>query len=361
MKPKGTLWTLEPHTRGKHEVLRHYLQAWFPILGFTAGRIVFIDGFAGPGLYRGGEEGSPLVALKVLLEHQSKLPSEVRFLFIERDKGRAAHLDALVSAERSRLPPKCTIEVFVGAFDETMGRALDMLDKQGERLAPAFVMADPFGVSDTPMKVFRRILQGQKTEVYISFMYEAISRFKATPQFEGPLTELYGTDEWREGVELTGEAKTDFFFGLYDRQLRRSGAKHVIRFDLYEGNRLVYAIFFATHHWMGADRMKQAIWKVAPFGDFAFHGTHSSQLTLGITDTDYSPLRAALQSHYRGKGWQTIDDVIQFVGSDQTDYHSLQLKKPVLAPMETDGLIEIDPQSRRKRRTYPSGTRLRFT
>lgn len=49
MGPKNTLWPLEPHTRGKHLVLKHYLDAWFPILGSWSGRILFIDGFAGPG------------------------------------------------------------------------------------------------------------------------------------------------------------------------------------------------------------------------------------------------------------------------------------------------------------------------
>lgn len=55
MKPKSTLWPREPHTEGKHLVLKEYLNAWFPILGGTQGRIVFIDGFAGPGEYAGGE------------------------------------------------------------------------------------------------------------------------------------------------------------------------------------------------------------------------------------------------------------------------------------------------------------------
>lgn len=43
------LWDMEPHTHGKHIVLRAYLNAWLPILGMTQGRILFIDAFAGPG------------------------------------------------------------------------------------------------------------------------------------------------------------------------------------------------------------------------------------------------------------------------------------------------------------------------
>ena len=360
MTPKDVVWPLEPHTKGKHEVLRHYLKAWFPILGSKPGRIVFIDGFAGPGEYDKGERGSPLIALDVFRQHQAKFKAEVQFVFIEKEEKRAAHLKALIDELRPSLPEGCHVEVLPGAFDETMTRALDVLDAQGQQLAPAFVMVDPFGVSDTPMAVLKRILRGHKTEVYVSFMYRDINRFKATKEFEKPLTDLFGTDEWRNGLDLEGDARKDFFYGLYESQLRKAGANHVLHFDLYEGNQLVYAIFFATRHWLGTERMKQAIWKVAPFGGFSFHGTRSKQLTLGLETVDYTPLRKALQERFKGKGFVAIERVTEFVRSDQTDFHTGQLKRPVLVPMEKEKLIEVDPKSRKTPLTFPDGTTLRF-
>lgn len=59
--PTTILWPLDPHSKAKHSVLRNYLDAWLPILGSGSERILFVDGFAGPGEYEGGEEGSPLV------------------------------------------------------------------------------------------------------------------------------------------------------------------------------------------------------------------------------------------------------------------------------------------------------------
>src|SRR5207245_7314093 len=93
--PISTLWPLEPHTLGKHRVLKSYLDAWFPILGRTSDRILFIDGFAGPGQYEGGEEGSPIIALRSLIEHTAggRIPAEVRFVFIDSEKDRKDHLD----------------------------------------------------------------------------------------------------------------------------------------------------------------------------------------------------------------------------------------------------------------------------
>ena len=76
--PKKTIWKLEPHTKAKHDILRKYLQAWFPILSSWRRRVVYYDGFAGPGRYEGGEAGSPLIAIEVAKDHRAKLTSDLR-------------------------------------------------------------------------------------------------------------------------------------------------------------------------------------------------------------------------------------------------------------------------------------------
>ena len=361
--PKKTLWPIEPHTLGKHRVLKSYLDAWLPIMGKWNRRILFIDGFAGSGKYKGGEDGSPLVALKALKGHAatSSIAAEVIFIFVEKDQQRAEHLDELMQTERTSLPLKCKVHVVPSAFDDAIVSVLDMLNEQKKRLAPSFVMIDPFGVSDTPMDVIARILQNPKCEVYISFMYEAINRFKGTNEFERPLDRLFGTKDWRDGIGIRDpQERKDFFYGLYKAQLRAAGAENVVHFDLYEGNRHVYAIFFGTRHWKGANTIKQAIWKVAPFGEFAFHGSHSSQLSLGLRSTDYTYLRDQLKSKFQRKGWVDIQEIEEFVGSDRTDYHIGQLRKHVLIPMEESGEIETKEGTRKKKKTYPARTRLRL-
>src|SRR5580704_5033889 len=83
--PRQTIWPLEPHTRAKHEILKRYLQAWMVIL--SQGRfpeILYIDGFAGPGEYSGGEVGSPIIALDTALAFRPPLTSQVHFLFVEQ-------------------------------------------------------------------------------------------------------------------------------------------------------------------------------------------------------------------------------------------------------------------------------------
>lgn len=362
MTDDKTLWSRGPHTEGKHVVLRSYLNGWLPILGSWNGRILFIDGFAGPGEYEDGEDGSPLIALKAFIDHAHKhvIRAEVIFLFIEEDQARADHLRQRIDELRADLPESAVVEVLTDRFDASMKGVLDTLDEQRKQMAPSFVMVDPFGVSDTPMKVMEGILANPRSELYISFMYESINRFLGTEEFAPRLNELFGSDEWREALDLAGEERKKFLYDLYARRLKECGAQHVVHFDLYRGNRLVYGIFFATQHHKGCDLMKQSIWRVAPNGDFAFRGAKDDQLVLGVENPDFSPLMTSLAQRFGTEEWVRIEKVMEYVASDEVEYHTGHLKKLVLKPMENDGRVVVDERTRKRRRTYPKGCQLRF-
>lgn len=362
MPPSETLWTLEPHTVGKHLVLKSYMGAWLPIMLYSNDRVLFIDAFAGPGEYAGGEEGSPVIALKALSERpdKGKMRGRINYIFIEKEPDRAAHLEKTIAPILSQLPNGCGVEVHTGTFTETMSAALDAIDSQNAQLAPSFVMIDPFGVSETPMSLIERILMNDKAEVCITFMYSSINRFKSTPEFERSLDSLFGCAEWREGIEMPDpNARKDFFYDLYKKRLRESGARFVLHFDLYEGNSLVYALFFATKSEQGCDKMKQAMWKVAPFGNFQFKGGMNDQLTLGLP-VDFQSLRDELREEFGLGEWLSIESAQEFTRSDRTLFHSDQLKG-VLRDLESGEELEVDPESKRRRGTFPEGTRFRFT
>jgi three-Cys-motif partner protein len=355
-----TLWELEPHTLGKHLVLRAYLDAWLPILSSANSRVLFIDGFAGPGEYAGGDEGSPQIAIRALVDHSAKINAEVVYYFIEKDADRAKHLQKVVDSWEKKAPGATKLHVITGTFDETMTGIFDYLDEQKSKLAPSFVMIDPFGVSGTPMSVVRRLLQNPRCEIYFSLMYEYLNRFKGTPEFEPHLDELFGCRDWRDSIEIADpEERRTALYDLYERQLRDAGAKQVIHFDIFDGGRLKYSIFFASQHEVGADRMKAAIWKVAPEGDFAFRGSRTPQLAL-VASPDFEPLKEQLRAKFGDGKWHDISEIVSFVKSDATDYHSGQLKQKTLKPMEEEGQVEADPATRRNKRTYPDGCRLKF-
>ena len=95
--PKTTTWKLPAHSAAKHELLRRYLEVWYAKLAWAGARrpgsqLNFIDAFAGPGIFEGGEPGSPIIALNALLNHRSFASwADVRFhfYFVETDVERA--------------------------------------------------------------------------------------------------------------------------------------------------------------------------------------------------------------------------------------------------------------------------------
>ena len=287
------------------------------------------------------------------------MQNEVKYLFIEKESDRCEHLEQVLSDLDGELPSNCNYAVINSTFDGTLTDVLDHIEQQRARLAPAFVMIDPFGVSETPMRVIGRIMENPKSEVYISFMYREMNRFKEHPSFERHLDELFGCSEWRQGIDLAdGKKRKDFFYGLYRSQLKKNGAQYVLHFELYEGEQLVYAIFFGTKSLEGCDKMKQAIWKVAPFGDFKFRGGQLGQLVLGEGLVGSSLLEKALQNRFASKGWQRIEDVEDFVKSDATDFHSSHLRVKTLNPMEKSGKIEVERPP--GKRGFTPGTRILF-
>ena len=358
--PKGTLWSRDGHTEGKHLVLEEYLKAWFPILGKFNGRILFVDGFAGPGRYAGGEEGSPVVAMRVLAEHGAAIGAEVVFQFVEERADRAEHLQKLVDQWLPRLPNRTKVYVLTDEFESVMTKVREDLEASNGRMAPALVMADPFGVKGIPLKVFRGVFENPKCEVYVSFMWSDMNRFLGTPEFEPNLDEMFGTADWRGAKDLDGDDRRRFLYDLYRTQLKNAGAKHVLRFNLYKGNRLKYSVFFATGHPLGSDRMKRAIWKVAPFGDFSFRSGASDQMVmLGVAEPDLTVLADALHGRFRDAGPVSMEDIVEFVQSDATIFHEGHLRTQ-LKSMEQEGRIEVAPETRTQHFCYPSGSRISF-
>ena len=353
------LWPLEPHTLGKHLVLRHYLDGWFPILGRWNGRLLFIDGFAGPGEYEGGEQGSPLVAMECVRRHRGlgRLRStEVVFLCMESDVSRANHLRQLLKSQEPM--PNTTFDVLHGDFDDHMSRLLDLIDEQNATLAPSFVMVDPFGVKGSRMQLIGRVLANPKSECLISFMYEPIRRFKSLPEFGGPLDELFGTTDWRDCLDMDEEPeKKRFLHDLFARQLKRHGAKYVVPFELWRDNRHVYTLYFATGSLKGCNLMKASIWKVDDTGGYAFRSGVAGLSSLFAPDTQ--PLARQLREEF-GTNWTTMQRIDDFVMGDRTPYHTGQLRRETLSPLERSGRIEVRRPSGGRGFNADKGIQIRF-
>ncbi len=353
-----TVWELKPHTAAKHAILRKYLEAWLPKLAWTR-KLVFIDGFAGPGEYSGGQPGSPLIALRAATEHKADFTGcEFVYIFIEQDAARFEHLNGLVSEETA--PDYITLGAVHGTFADEVGGILDRLEAERKQLAPTLVMVDPFGFKGLPMELMARITQHPKSELIISFMYDPIVRWRNVPSLEKTMEELYGCPDWKAADDLPPEDRKKFLCDLYMQQLRSTAHMQYVReFEMVDkGNRTEYFLVFATNHIEGLKAMKAAMWTVDPTGSYAFSdATNPDQLTLFTPEPDYDQLKRLIVSRFRGTDAR-VEDVETFVVVE-TAFRETHYNRHILVPMEKAGDLVVQTP-RKMARTYPPGTIIRF-
>ncbi len=267
--PQSTIWQIEPHSIAKHQILRKYLEAWFPIIGTANKRSIYVDGFSGPGRYTGGEPGSPIIALECARSHKARLSDELAFLFIEERGDRANYLNTEVS--KLGLPAHFKVDVKNGVFATKIKLALDELDLAGRQADPTFVLIDPFGFSGIPYTLINRLLSRTKSEILITFMVDSINRWLTHPDvnIKNHIVDAFGTEEALQIAQGAAD-RTTALKTLYHRQLNKA-ARFVRYFELRDhDNRVVYYLFFASNNPVGHLKMKEAMWKVDPFGDFTF-------------------------------------------------------------------------------------------
>jgi three-Cys-motif partner protein len=359
-----TVWHLEPHTAKKHEILRRYFQAWFPILGSRNRRLLYIDAFAGPGEYSEGEDGSPVLILKAARDHVLNLATELLCLFVESKRDRYEHLCGVLENIKPTLPGNITFRVLHGDFNDQFTQIFASVEEQRKRSGPTLAFVDPFGFSHTPFSTIAKLMHYPKCEVLVNVMYEEINRFLSNPKFAAHFDSQFGTPEWREIAKLPEPIdRLRAIHDLYLKQLR-TVARYARAFLMVNKNNIPdYFLFFATSSLDGLEAMKNAMWKVDPTGEFQFSdfadARKSNQLVLFQAEPDYQWLREIFSDHFR-----RTEIEICVLGDwvvEETPFLRTHIKTHVLVPMEKEGaLLVTDAKPGRKPYTYPDGTVLKF-
>lgn len=358
-----TIWPLSDHTRAKHDLLRRYLGAWFPILSRHNGRILFLDAFAGPGVYANGEPGSPTIALNTLLDHQYNLGTqqcEFHLVFNEQNRERFKSLESKVNElKNGKWPEHVKVQVLNENFVDIAERLLGRLAQKNSGLTPTFAFLDPFGYKDVPLELISRLLWFDRCELLIYFDYNSVSRFATAGIVDDQFEALFGTRAFKEAPPAGDPRRKSFLHDLYQSQLEKLGGfPYVQSFEMINsGGKTGNYLFFCTRNIKGLETMKDAMWKVAPGGDFRYSDLLAGQTILFQDDeVDTSPLRNELLRNFAGK---TVDiSKIEEYTVAHTPFTKKHVRKRTLAPMQRDGLISSPNQ--KKNNTFPDGTLVRF-
>ncbi|WP_181063231.1 three-Cys-motif partner protein TcmP [Nocardia nova] len=350
--PDQTIWEIEPHTLAKHEILRRYLEAWFPIMSSWNTRVLFIDGFAGPGVYANGEPGSPRIALEAAAKIRPAAGTTALFLFNEKDPARFATLDKWCSEHKQ------SSDVKVATRNQDFTElAEEIIERRGVKtLVPTFAFVDPFGFK-VPIETIASLVRDQRSELFILFSYNSVNRWIGHPQQQENMQALFGCDEYRGAEGLPPTQRKEFLANLYERQLTHYGKfEHVSRFEMVESRgRTSYFLYHCTRSLKGLEVMRSAMWKIDPES-----GCQFSDRVAGLDSLFDEPiafdLDQRLAAHFSGRT-VSVKEVQNFVLTG-TPFALEHLKVKTLKPMQERG--EITCLNQKRVGTFPDRVLIKF-
>lgn len=357
-KKQDTIWDAPPHTLAKVAILRSYLEKWFTILGMTfAGKdLWYIDGFAGPGEYQGGHDGSPKAAMEAAARTLSVAgprwkAGKIRCIFVEEDAARFANLKGWLdrSPGDRRVQSRAVNSTYVEALAELRREPATPFQSN----TPLFAFIDPFGATDVPFAAVRELLSRPKAELLMNLDSDGIDRIYKAGKYADHarlLTEIFDGTEWRslDGITRTSE-RVQAILRLYKNKLRAlPGVRYVFSFEMQSSNHSInYHLVFASQHSLGLEKMKESMRQLDQDGSYRFCDENIGQARLFRFDDLYTHARSMLET-FRGR-------VVEF--SEVNDYALTQSPfvnaKGMLKELESRGLIDVIADGRRRKGTYP--------
>ena len=214
---------IEDHSKAKLTVLRSYLRAYFDRLNINLHREAFkldlVDGFAGGGTFREGNEvvsGTPLVMLEESKAARDRLNRkrikplhfDCKCYFVDKE---AAHTDHLrkVLEEREYIVDDDEIVVRNSRFEEAVDDIIAEIRRRQPRSGRSIFLLDQTGFSQVPLELIARIFHKlPAAEVILTFAADALvnhlserpSLIKALAPLELTESKIHNLIQFRGGV-----------------------------------------------------------------------------------------------------------------------------------------------------------------
>ena len=172
-------------------------------------------------------------------------------------------------------------------------------------------------------------------------MVDSINRWLTDPKenITDHIAETFGT---QEAVALAFKPnRIDALRDLYLAQLKKL-ARFVRYFEMRNHrDRVVYYLFFASNNQLGHLRMKEAMWKVDPNGEFEFSDATNLAQAVMFENPHADDLAEQIFSKFLAAGKVPVSRVREFV-NDETAYIGKHMTQ-ALKMLEDSSRLTADP------------------
>jgi three-Cys-motif partner protein len=369
----SVLWSRDEHTRAKHELLLAFFQMWVSVhSGHYArvggGLVRVFDGFAGPGVYLGGQGGSPVILLRELCNnpnlHDAWSEVQYDFRFVEKDSARAARL----KQELSKLESEMRGDDGPGWTNRVRWRVINGPYEQNVPQptvaeSALFLFLDPFGYSHAPMTLTQDLVQQPKSDTLIFLPLSFVNRFKDREGQDVAMDRFFGTPDWRFVPD--GPGRPDRLLELFEAQLKKAGLDYVGSFKLKPDRTNAYFIVGGSGNEKGWESIKSGFWAVDQVNGREYQApapTPLGQQTMDLGEpqrpqANTEPLLAALRQAFEDR-WFTVEEAEHLTALSR--FLRTHLRRATLVPAEAAKELCVDRSSGGRQFKKGAGIRMRF-
>lgn len=195
-----------PWSQYKDLILGYYLEPYIPKVNTIGKPILVVDCFAGPGQFKDGKPGSPLIISSAIQKWRAK-GVDIRGIFIEENKQHFESLEKLLQPYADFAKPRH------GRFENHLPEFAALATQN-----TVFMYVDPYTVKALLFEPMRRVYQqiqiaGASVEVLINFNaatfmrwgLAAMKRLRRLDVIDVPMdedNEPYGQDDPTESIEI---------------------------------------------------------------------------------------------------------------------------------------------------------------
>jgi three-Cys-motif partner protein len=349
----------------KARIVQKYFFAWAKVVGPTAkthaGRVAYIDLFAGPGRYKDGAASTPLLVLGHAINDPA-LRDMLATYFNDADADYSATLRSEISKlsgiEKLKYQPQVNCneigEDAATFFSET-------------RLVPSFSFVDPFGYKGLSLKIVNGVIKDWGCDCVFFFNYGRINAGISNPKVESHMDSLFGTDRAKTlRAALQGKTPDDreaLILEELSQAIKEMGGTYVLPFRFKRGKRTSHSIVFVSKHFRGYEIMKDIMARESSTEDqgvasFTYSPADASMPLLFSLAQPFDALKSRLPEAFAGETI-TMRRIYEEHSVD-TPYLPRNYKQ-ALRELEISGTITADPPlARRKGTSFADHVKVTF-
>ncbi len=343
----------------KAVIVSKYFAAWAQVIiaaekkrGEAAGRIAYIDLFAGPGRYEDGTRSTPLRILTRAIRDPD-LCQRLVIMFNDANSDHSHSLEHTIA----NLPGIDQLKYKPQVYNYEVGQEIVSMFEQ-MNLVPTFFFVDPWGYKGLSLRLINSVLKNWGCDCVFFFNYTRINMGLENELVEEHMNALFGkkrADALRIRLEPMSPIERELTIVEEIAQaLKEMGGKYVLPFSFKDnkGRRTSHHLIFVSKHFRGYEIMKEIMAK------------ESSIKEQGVPSFEYSP--ASSRQPMLFELARPLDALVgmllnDFAGQQLTmkqiyERHSVgkpyiaRNYKDVLIQLEAEGKIKADPPANKRKK-----------